>query len=110
MDDMPRREAPSRNDRVERSGPPRLGCETRTAGVVAHWGTLSTATVTTSGRIVPWLAAGGPLSHSPEEPPDDDYYFRSGWVVLEASRRIRTLDTTATLERTGGSTLPSSSR
>lgn len=42
---------------------------------------LSTNTVTPAGNIVPWLAAEGPLSYSPEEPPDRDYFFQYGWVL-----------------------------
>ncbi len=30
---------------------------------------------------MPWLAAAGPLSYSPEEPPQHDYYFQYGWVL-----------------------------
>jgi hypothetical protein len=41
----------------------------------------STSTITHDGRAVPWLAADGPLSYSPEEPPDRDYFFRYGRVV-----------------------------
>jgi hypothetical protein len=44
-------------------------------------GSLSTATVTPGGQIVPWLAAQGPLAYSPEEPPERDYYFQYGWVL-----------------------------
>lgn len=42
---------------------------------------LSTSTVTTDGRLVPWLAASGPLSYTPEAPPERDYYFQYGWVM-----------------------------
>lgn len=44
-------------------------------------GPLSTVTVTSSGQIVPWLAAVGPLAYNPEEPPEDDYYFQYNWVL-----------------------------
>jgi len=42
---------------------------------------LSTCTVTPGGRVVPWLAADGPLAYTPEKPPDRDYYFQYGWVL-----------------------------
>lgn len=42
---------------------------------------LSTCTVTDTGRLVPWLAAEGPLAYTPEAPPDRDYYFQYGWVL-----------------------------
>lgn len=41
----------------------------------------STCTVRDDGRIVPWLAASGPLSYTPENPPTSDYYFQYGWVL-----------------------------
>jgi hypothetical protein len=41
----------------------------------------STSTVTDDERIVPWLAASGPLSYTPEAPPESDYYFQYGWVM-----------------------------
>jgi hypothetical protein len=37
--------------------------------------------VSDGGRIVPWLAAEGPLAYCPESPPDRDYYFQYGWVL-----------------------------
>jgi len=43
----------------------------------------STRTVTASGELVPWLAVTGPLSYTPENPPDRDYYFQYGWVLPE---------------------------
>ncbi len=42
---------------------------------------LSTSTVSPDGRVVPWLAATGPLAYSPEKPPDRDYYFQYSWVL-----------------------------
>jgi hypothetical protein len=44
-------------------------------------GHFSTSTVTSDGRLVPWLAASGPLAYTPENPPDRDYYFQYGWVM-----------------------------
>jgi hypothetical protein len=41
----------------------------------------STSTVASDGHLVPWLAAQGPLSYSPENPPDRNYYFQYGWVL-----------------------------
>ena len=41
----------------------------------------STCTVRDDGRIVPWLAASGPLSYTPESPPPSDYYFQYGWIL-----------------------------
>lgn len=41
----------------------------------------STSTVGPEGQLVPWLAADGPLSYSPEAPPDRDYFFQYSWVV-----------------------------
>lgn len=42
---------------------------------------LSTSTVTQDGQLVPWLAASGPLSYTPENPPERDYFFQYGWVM-----------------------------
>ena len=42
---------------------------------------FSTSTVSDDGTFVPWLAAEGPLSYSPESPPPSDYYFQYGWVM-----------------------------
>jgi hypothetical protein len=42
---------------------------------------LSTSTLLPSGKIVPWLAARGPLAYNPEDPPDRDYYFQYSWVL-----------------------------
>jgi hypothetical protein len=44
-------------------------------------GRLTTSTVAEDGRLVPWLAATGPLSYTPENPPDRDYYFQYGWII-----------------------------
>jgi len=41
----------------------------------------ATRTVTEDGRIVPWLAASGPLSYSPENPPSSNYYFQYSWIL-----------------------------
>jgi len=42
---------------------------------------FSTSTVADDGRLVPWLAAAGPLSYTPEDPPSQDYYFQYGWIL-----------------------------
>ncbi len=42
---------------------------------------FDTSTLAEDGRLVPWLAAEGPLSYSPEDPPDGDYYFQYGWII-----------------------------
>jgi len=42
---------------------------------------FSTSTLTEDGRIVPWLAATGPLAYSPENPPDRDYFFQYTWIL-----------------------------
>jgi len=42
---------------------------------------FSTSTVFGSGGLVPWLAAQGPLSYSPEEPPATDYFFQYSWIL-----------------------------
>lgn len=44
---------------------------------------LSTSTVTNGTQVVPWLASSGPLSYSPESPPERDYYFQYTWVIPE---------------------------
>ena len=41
----------------------------------------STCTVADDGRLVPWLAASGPLSYTPEDPPPSDYHFQYGWIL-----------------------------
>ncbi len=42
---------------------------------------LSTLTVTDDGQVVPWLAAAGPLSYSPADPPEHDYYFQYNRIL-----------------------------
>lgn len=42
---------------------------------------LPTCTVARDGRLVPWLAADGPLAYRPEAPPERDYFFKYGWVL-----------------------------
>ena len=42
---------------------------------------FDTSTVAEDGRLVPWLAAKGQLSYTPEDPPDRDYYFQYGWII-----------------------------
>jgi hypothetical protein len=42
---------------------------------------FSTSTVSTSGYLVPWLAAQGPLAYSPTEPPARDYFFQYSWIL-----------------------------
>lgn len=34
-----------------------------------------------TGELVPWLAASGPLSYTPEASPDRDYFFQYSWVL-----------------------------
>src|SRR5277367_3311412 len=41
---------------------------------------FSTSTVFSEGSV-PWLAAQGPLSYSPEEPPATNYFFQYSWVL-----------------------------
>jgi hypothetical protein len=41
----------------------------------------STSTVFGSKYLVPWLAAQGPLAHSPVEPPPRDYFFQYSWIL-----------------------------
>jgi hypothetical protein len=41
----------------------------------------STSTVTPDDRLVPWLAAEGPLAYTPEAPPARDSSFQYGWVL-----------------------------
>src|SRR5208282_430892 len=41
---------------------------------------FSTSTVFSEGSV-PWLAAQGPLSYSPEEPPATDYFFQYSWIL-----------------------------
>jgi len=42
---------------------------------------FSTSTVVGSERLVPWLAAQGPLAYSPDEPPATDYFFQYSWIL-----------------------------
>ena len=42
---------------------------------------FSTSTITSRTRTVPWLAAEGPLSYTPENPPHKDYFFQYGWIL-----------------------------
>ena len=42
---------------------------------------FSTSTVFGSERLVPWLAAQGPLAYTPEEPPARDYFFQYSWTL-----------------------------
>ncbi len=41
----------------------------------------STSTRTSDDRLVPWLAAEGPLAYTPEAPPERDSLFQYGWVL-----------------------------
>lgn len=41
----------------------------------------STSTKTSRDRLVPWLAAEGPLAYTPESPPVRDSLFQYGWVL-----------------------------
>lgn len=40
-----------------------------------------TSTLTSANQIVPWLAAVGPLSYSPQSPPSRNYFFQYGWII-----------------------------
>ena len=42
---------------------------------------LPTGTVNGGARVVPWLAAEGPLAYTPESPPHKDYFFQYGWIL-----------------------------
>lgn len=46
----------------------------------------STSTRTADGRLVPWLAAEGPLAYTPEAPPARDSWFQYGWVLPQVCR------------------------
>jgi len=46
----------------------------------------STSTKTSSDRLVPWLAAGGPLAYTPELPPLRDSLFQYGWVLPQVCK------------------------
>ena len=45
----------------------------------------STTTRTSDDRLVPWLAAEGPLAYTPESPPVRDSFFQYGWVVPQVA-------------------------
>ncbi len=46
----------------------------------------STSTKTSGNRLVPWLAAEGPLAYTPESPPARDGLFQYGWVLPQVCR------------------------
>lgn len=46
----------------------------------------STSTKASSNRLVPWLAAEGPLAYTPELPPERDSFFQYGWVLPQVCR------------------------
>lgn len=46
----------------------------------------STSTLTSDGRLVPWLAAEGALAYTPESPPARDSLFQYGWVLPQVCR------------------------
>jgi hypothetical protein len=46
----------------------------------------STSTKASGDRLVPWLAAQGPLAYSPELPPERDSLFQYGWVLPQVCR------------------------
>ncbi len=46
----------------------------------------STSTRTSDDRLVPWLAAEGPLAYTPEAPPARDSLFQYGWVLPQVYR------------------------
>ena len=46
----------------------------------------STSTKTSGDRLVPWLAAEGPLAYTPELPPERDGLFQYGWVLPQVCR------------------------
>lgn len=50
-------------------------------GTSSARGRFPTSTVAGYGRFVPWLAATGPLSYTPEDPPDRNYYFQYSWII-----------------------------
>lgn len=45
-----------------------------------------TSTRTADDRLVPWLAAEGPLGYTPESPPMRDGLFQYGWVLPQVCR------------------------
>lgn len=59
----------------------RKGSPRAESGARSRRAPYSTSTITPDGRVVPWLAADGPLAYSPEAPPERDYYFQYGWVL-----------------------------
>ncbi len=46
----------------------------------------STSTCTSDDRLVPWLAAEGPLAYTPESPPLRNSLFQYGWVLPQVCR------------------------
>ena len=46
----------------------------------------STSTKASGDRLVPWLAAEGPLAYTPELPPARDSLFQYGWVLPQVCR------------------------
>src|SRR5271165_4123877 len=42
---------------------------------------FSTSTLRGLRQLVPWLAAEGPLSYNPSEPPYRDYFFKYNWIL-----------------------------
>ena len=46
----------------------------------------STSTKASGDRLVPWLAAEGPLAYTPELPPERDSLFQYGWVLPQVCR------------------------
>ncbi|HET7539989.1 MAG TPA: hypothetical protein VFK05_08955 [Polyangiaceae bacterium] len=48
--------------------------------------TYSTSTKASGERLVPWLAADGPLAYTPELPPERDSLFQYGWVLPQIFR------------------------
>lgn len=59
----------------------RPGAVSAPRNVAAKRTRLSTSTVTAHGKLVPWLAADGPLSYSPEMPPERDYFFQYNRIL-----------------------------
>lgn len=46
----------------------------------------STSTKASGNRLVPWLAAEGPLAYTPELPPQRDSLFQYGWVLPQVCK------------------------
>ena len=46
----------------------------------------STCTKVAGDRLVPWLAAEGPLAYTPELPPERDSLFQYGWALPQVCR------------------------